>query len=54
LDQAGWTLEKEMLDVSIAPTSPIAMCSDGELLTLVWSELKTSKLHFKQATYSKA
>ena len=54
LDQAGWTLEKEMLDVSIAPTSPIAMCSDGEVLTLVWSELKTSKLHFKQATYSKA
>jgi len=35
LDQAGWTKEVEMSDINIATDSPLAMCSDGEVLTLV-------------------
>lgn len=50
LDQAGWTIETEMRDVRITPTSPLAMCSDGRVLTLVWSDLQTRQLHFKQGT----
>lgn len=51
LDQAGWTKEKEMKDVSINPNSPIAICAHQELFTLVWSDATTNTIRYKQGGY---
>lgn len=36
LDQAGWTMEKEMPNVLLDPDSGLAMSSNGQQLLLVW------------------
>ncbi len=52
LDQAGWTVEEEMSDVSISPDSPIAMCSVDDKLILVWSDSDGQTVYFKQGGYA--
>lgn len=51
LDQAGWTLEKEMTDVNILPNSPIAMCSNGKQLTLVWADSESDSIQVRVGGY---
>jgi hypothetical protein len=51
LDQAGWTLEQELSQVSFDPTSPIAMSSDGETLTFAWIESEQNTIQFIEGTY---
>ena len=51
LDQAGWTKEEEMTDISINVNSPIAMCSCDAMLTLVWADAKTNTIQYKQGMY---
>ncbi len=53
LNQAGWTTETEMVEVNIDPTSPISMCSDGKILTLVWADSESKTIQYRQGTYSK-
>ncbi len=53
LDQAGWTLEKEMTDVSFGVDNPISMCSDGQTITLVWIDTKSDTIKYKTGTYQK-
>lgn len=52
LDQAGWTKEQEMKDVTIQPESPIAICTNQEVFTLVWADATTSTIRYKQGGYS--
>lgn len=52
LDQAGWTLEQEMTDMTINPDSPIAMCSDGSNLILVWSDGNSATIQYRQGGYA--
>lgn len=51
LDQAGWTKEEEMTDVSINVNSPVAMCSCDAALTLVWADADTNTIQYKQGMY---
>lgn len=51
LDQAGWTDEQEMAQVHIEPTSPIAMCSNGKQLTLVWADSQSGSIQYRQGSY---
>ena len=52
LDQAGWTREQELADISLNTDSPLAMCSDGKTLTLTWTDKETSKIYYMQAAYN--
>ncbi|MDW3194905.1 MAG: alkaline phosphatase family protein [Cytophagales bacterium] len=51
LDQAGWTDEREMENVSINIDSPISMTSDGKVLTLVWQDAQSGKIKYRQGSY---
>lgn len=51
LDQAGWTDEQELSDVAINVDSPISMTSDGKVLTLVWQDVKSKKIKYRQGSY---
>lgn len=52
LNQAGWTLEQELNDVEIAVDAPIAICSNTNVLTLVWIDSKTNTIQYKQGAYA--
>ncbi len=51
LDQAGWTKEQEMTALTLAPDSPIAMCSNQEMITLVWADTKSNTIKYQQGGY---
>ncbi len=51
LDQAGWTKEQEMDGVIIDPTSPISICSDNKILTLVWADSKSKTIKYRLGKY---
>ncbi len=52
MDQAGWTLEKELTAVQLDPTSGIALSSNGEQFLLVWQESGSSNLMFSLGGYN--
>lgn len=52
LDQAGWTKETEMSEVSIDINSPLAMCSNGEELIMAWADSKSSTIKYRRGKYS--
>lgn len=52
LDQAGWTREVELSNVKIGVKSPIAMCSNGSVFTLVWADKATKTIQFRQGKYT--
>ncbi|MDG1332858.1 MAG: alkaline phosphatase family protein [Crocinitomicaceae bacterium] len=52
LNQAGWTIEEELPGIEIGVDSPIAMCSNGSSLTLVWADEKSKTLLFTQGKYA--
>jgi hypothetical protein len=52
LNQAGWTLEQELNDVSLNINAPIAMCANGNNLLLVWVDQKTNTIQYKQGGYA--
>ncbi len=52
IDQAGWTLEKELSDVSFNPESGIGMTSDGHQLTLVWQDADSNTMQYIIGAYS--
>jgi hypothetical protein len=52
LDQAGWTKEEEMTDVAINTNSPVAMCSNGTALTLVWADANSNTIKYIQGEYA--
>lgn len=52
LDQAGWTTEEEMPEVTISPESPISMCSNENRITLVWADSETNTIKYRQGGYS--
>ncbi|MDF1697608.1 MAG: alkaline phosphatase family protein [Saprospiraceae bacterium] len=51
LAQAGWTLETEMSDITIAPTSPIAMCAGESKIVLVWSDTVSNNIVYREGGY---
>lgn len=51
LDQAGWTLEKEMTAVNLSPTSPIAMSSNGQQIMLVWADSASKSIRYRVGGY---
>lgn len=51
IDQAGWTVEKEMPDVQLDPKGGLAIASTGERLLLIWQETGKSDLNFKAGGY---
>ncbi|WP_420572722.1 alkaline phosphatase family protein [Kordia sp.] len=53
LDQAGWTVEQEMTDVTINVNGPVAMSADATKLTLVWLDAGTNTIQYKEGKYSK-
>ncbi len=53
LNQAGWTVEDEMTGVTISPNSPIAMCSDDKMLTLVWADSDSKTIKYRNGGYAK-
>ncbi|ARV05277.1 hypothetical protein BTO04_00580 [Polaribacter sp. SA4-10] len=52
LDQAGWTKEEKMTDVAIHTNSPVAMCSNGAALTLVWADANSNTIKHIQGAYT--
>ena len=53
LDQAGWTEEEELVQVSFKTNSPISMASNGNVLTFVWIDPKTNTIQVIEGTYQK-
>ena len=56
LDQAGWTLESELTNVQIdkkhdTKRGLLSMCSDGDTLTLVWTDMNNQTINFMQGGY---
>lgn len=52
LDQAGWTKEEELSQVSFNTSSPISMTSDGKTLTLVWVDSVSKTIQIIKGSYS--
>jgi len=44
INQAGWTKEEGMPEISVASDSPIAMCSSGTELMLVWQDKDSGEI----------
>lgn len=51
LDQAGWTKERKLPEVQLDPESGISLSSDGERFTLVWQEMGSKRLLYRQGAY---
>ena len=54
LDQAGWTLQQQLPSIQLDKKSPIAMCSSGQKLVLVWRPAGGSGLKFCTGGYGKS
>ena len=52
LNQAGWTLEEVLSDVTLNVAAPIAMSSNDSDMLLVWIDSKTNTIHYKQGGYA--
>lgn len=52
LDQAGWTKEEELTQVSFKVNSPISMTSNGKTLTLVWLDSVSGTIQTLEGSYS--
>lgn len=51
LDQAGWTDQEELTQVSFNSDSPVDMTSNGKVLTFVWVDPKLGTIQFMTGTY---
>jgi hypothetical protein len=54
MDQAGWTVEKELPAVQLDPKSGISLASDGERFLLVWQQTGTKEVMLCTGGYKSA